>query len=182
MLDFLNEANWWCLLLLLFLAFLLGWFLSKWSLKKKYKADLDECKKQNLRLRNSGNIHAKTTFTTPTTSKTIEVDNENIKAIKTRDHGGVVVVNDTADSDESPQLNFNSFGKADASQKDDLKLISGVGPFIEEKLNGIGIYTFDQISKFKKEDIETVTQLIKFFPGRIERDNWRDQAQKLKNK
>jgi len=57
-----------------------------------------------------------------------------------------------------------------------LKLISGIGPFIEEKLNGIGIYTFDQISRFTKEDIDTVTELIKFFPGRIERDNWTDQA------
>ncbi|MEW7291945.1 hypothetical protein [Aquimarina sp. 2304DJ70-9] len=177
MLDFLNEANWWCLLLLLFLAFLLGWFLSKWILKNKYKSELDECNRQVSRLRNSGNPKAKTTFSSPSVPETPKTDN-NIKAIKTRDHGGVAVAN----SGDTPTLNFDSFGKADASQKDDLKLISGVGPFIEEKLNGIGIYTFDQISKFKKEDIETVTQLIKFFPGRIERDKWTDQATKLMNK
>lgn len=180
MLDFLNEANWWCLLLLLLLAFLLGWFLSRWTLKNKHKSELEECERQNTKLRNMSNEHAKTTFTSPQTSETSKPDNE-IKAIKTRDHGGVAVANGNNDKKEAPKLNFESFGKADASEKDDLKLISGVGPFIEEKLNGIGIYTFDQISRFTKEDVETVTELIKFFPGRIERDKWTTQAKKLKD-
>ncbi len=170
MLDFINEANWWCLLLLLFLAFLLGWLLSKWTLKSKYKKALDECERKNTLLKNANHEKANSTFSTSN-------DND-IKAIKTRDHGGVAITN----GDSLPELNFDSFGKADASQKDDLKLISGVGPFIEEKLNSIGIYTFDQISKFTKEDIDTVTALIQFFPGRIERDNWSEQAKKLKEK
>ncbi|GAA4278816.1 hypothetical protein [Aquimarina mytili] len=181
MLDFLNEANWWCLLLLLFLAFLLGWFLSKRALKSKYQSELDECKRLNSKLRNANNPKANTTFSSPSAPETQNTDNT-IKAIKTRDHGGVAVTEDSTDKGDPPTLNFDSFGKADASEKDDLKLISGIGPFIEEKLNGIGIYTFDQISKFKKEDIETVTELIKFFPGRIERDKWTDQAAKLMKK
>ncbi len=178
MLDFLNEANWWCLLLLLVLAFLLGWFLSRWALKNNYKSELEECKRRNEKLKSMGNTKAKTTFSTPS-SDTVKPDNE-IKAIKTRDHGGVAVTNGDKDKKDAPSLNFDSFGKADVSEKDDLKLISGVGPFIEEKLNGIGIYTFDQISRFTKEDIDTVTELIKFFPGRIERDKWTKQANKLK--
>ncbi|TSE11532.1 MULTISPECIES: hypothetical protein [Aquimarina] len=172
MLDFIHEANWWCLLLLLFLAFLLGWLLSKWSLKNKYKKALDECERKNTLLKNSNHEKANSTF-----SNSGDTDN-GIKAVKTRDHGGVAVTNGGA----PPKLNFDSFGTADASEKDDLKLISGVGPFIEEKLNSIGIYTFDQISKFTKEDIDTVTALIQFFPGRIERDNWSKQAKKLKEK
>jgi len=180
MLDFLNEANWWCLLLLLFLAFLLGWFLSRWVFKNKYKSELDECLRLNKQLKNASAQKANTTFSDISIPEEPGTDNT-IKAIKTRDHGGVPINNDIAVNDgETPKLNFASFGKADASQKDDLKLISGIGPFIEEKLNGIGIYTFDQISKFKSEDIETVTLLIKFFPGRIERDKWTEQAEKLK--
>ncbi len=181
MLDFLNEANWWCLLLLLILAFLLGWFLSRWAGKNKYKSELEECEKQNMKLRNAGNAKAKSTFSNPAVVEISQPEGE-IKAIKTRDHGGLPATNDNTSDGKKPELNFASFGKANASEKDDLKLISGVGPFIEEKLNGIGIYTFDQISRFSKEDIETVTQLIKFFPGRIERDKWTDQAEKLKNK
>ncbi len=174
MLDFLNEVNWWCLLLLLFLAFLLGWLLSRWALKNKYKAELEDCQRENSKLKNAGYAKAKSTFSTPV----VPAENE-IRAIKTRDAGGIAVNNDE-ETGEKPKLNFASFGKADASEKDDLKLISGIGPFIEEKLNGIGIFTFDQISKFTREDIETVTELIQFFPGRIERDNWKDQAEKLK--
>lgn len=77
----------------------------------------------------------------------------------------------------------SSFGskipKATADQKDDLKLISGVGPFIEEKLNKLGIYTFEQVSKFDQDLIDTVTDAIQFFPGRISRDNWVGQAGQL---
>ncbi|MFD2562058.1 hypothetical protein [Aquimarina rubra] len=173
MLDFLNEANWWCLLLLLLIAFLLGWFLSRWSLKNKYQEKLDQCLREKEKLRNGKFQKANTTFTT-----TVPIDtNDTAKAITSGD-----TETKPEGDDEKPKLNFESFGKADASQKDDLKLISGVGPFIEKKLNSIGIYTFDQISRFTKEDIDTVTDLIQFFPGRIERDNWTAQAEKLKNK
>lgn len=76
-------------------------------------------------------------------------------------------------------LNFEGFGKATASEKDDLKRISGIGPSIENKLNGIGIFTYQQISKFTPKDMTDITDLITFFPGRIERDNWVQQAKNL---
>lgn len=165
MLDFLKEANWWCLLLLLLLAFLLGWFLSRWSLKKKHKEELDQCEKEKETLRSGIYQKANSTFNQ---KEPIEVTQEETPP------------QIESGTKEKPQLNFASFGKAEASQKDDLKKISGIGNFIEQKLNSIGIYTFDQISKFDPEDIETVTELIEFFPGRIERDNWKFQAEKLK--
>ena len=70
--------------------------------------------------------------------------------------------------------------KVAPGDRDDLKLINGVGPFIEEKLNEIGIYTFRQISQFDESLIELVTDAIQFFPGRILRDDWVGQAKKLK--
>jgi predicted flap endonuclease-1-like 5' DNA nuclease len=60
--------------------------------------------------------------------------------------------------------------------KDDLKLIHGIGPSIEKKLNALGIYSFRQISEFTPRAIDEITQTIKFFPGRIERDKWVSQA------
>jgi len=78
-------------------------------------------------------------------------------------------------------LNFSSFGKASESDKDDLKRISGIGLSIEKKLNGIGIFTYQQISKFTSKDMTDITDLITFFPGRIERDNWVQQAKNLVN-
>ena len=73
-------------------------------------------------------------------------------------------------------INFGRIGTATADNKDDLKKIKGIGPFIEQKLNALGIYTFQQISNFTPEDETSVTKAIEFFPGRIQRDNWAAQA------
>jgi predicted flap endonuclease-1-like 5' DNA nuclease len=76
-------------------------------------------------------------------------------------------------------LDYNSFGTATAEEKDDLKMISGIGPFIEERLHALDIYTFSQISKFSAQDIETIGDAIEYFSGRIERDEWVAQAIEL---
>mgnify|MGYP000050043597 CR=1 FL=1 len=64
------------------------------------------------------------------------------------------------------------------SRPDDLKLISGVGPKLEKVLNDLGIYTFAQVSKWKKTERDWVDNYLKF-KGRIERDDWVKQAKAL---
>lgn len=68
---------------------------------------------------------------------------------------------------------------ASAEEKNDLKKINGIGPFIEKKLNDIGIFTYEQISQFDADIIHQITDAIQFFPGRIDRDDWVGQAKKL---
>lgn len=65
-----------------------------------------------------------------------------------------------------------------AGKADDLKLISGVGPVLEKKLNALGITKWDQVSKFKKADITMVDDALSF-KGRIDRDDWVKQAKAL---
>lgn len=65
-------------------------------------------------------------------------------------------------------------------QVDDLKKISGVGPALEAKLHGFGIYTFKQIADWNPENIAAFDELLSF-KGRIERDNWLDQAKTLQS-
>ena len=76
-------------------------------------------------------------------------------------------------------LDYKSFGTATEAEKDDLKMISGIGPFIEERLHALDIYTFRQISKFTRQDINTINDAIEYFSGRIERDEWIAQAREL---
>ncbi len=76
-------------------------------------------------------------------------------------------------------LNYDSFGTATEEEKDDLKMISGIGPSIEERLNVLDIYTFRQISNFTTQDIETINYAIIYFSGRIDRDEWVAQAKEL---
>ncbi|MAT54741.1 MAG: hypothetical protein CMN32_09685 [Saprospirales bacterium] len=69
--------------------------------------------------------------------------------------------------------------KPKAPAKDDLTRIKGIGPGIEEKLNAMGIYNFEQISHFDEEDIERVSVALGSFKNRILRDDWVGQATKL---
>ena len=64
------------------------------------------------------------------------------------------------------------------SGADDLKLISGVGPKLEQTLNDLGFWHFDQIAKWTETEIAWVDSRLKF-KGRIERDDWISQATKL---
>ena len=82
---------------------------------------------------------------------------------------------------KSDEIDFGRIGKADESSKDDLKRIKGIGPFIEEKLNVLGIFTFEQLSKLTDDDVDKINKIIEFFPGRAKRDNWVGQAQNIIN-
>jgi NADH-quinone oxidoreductase subunit E len=64
------------------------------------------------------------------------------------------------------------------SGADDLKKIKGVGPKLERTLNGLGIYHFWQIAEFTRENVAWVDQHLRF-RGRIDREQWIDQAKTL---
>jgi predicted flap endonuclease-1-like 5' DNA nuclease len=78
---------------------------------------------------------------------------------------------------KAEKIDFATLGVASASEKDDLKSIKGIGPFIEEKLNALGIFTFEQVSKMTAKIEEEVNIAIEFFPGRVKRDEWAKQGQ-----
>jgi predicted flap endonuclease-1-like 5' DNA nuclease len=63
-------------------------------------------------------------------------------------------------------------------EADDLKLISGIGPKLEQKLNSIGIWHYDQIASWTQREIDWVNAAISF-RGRIEREKWVSQARAM---
>ncbi|MDP2686319.1 MAG: 50S ribosomal protein L21 [Aequorivita sp.] len=78
---------------------------------------------------------------------------------------------------------LHSIGTALKADADDLKLINGIGPVYEEKLNELGIYTFEQISKLKAADREELSAIEGITRDKIETDEWVKQAKALlKNK
>ncbi|MCK0170017.1 NADH-quinone oxidoreductase subunit E [Aliiroseovarius sp. S1123] len=64
------------------------------------------------------------------------------------------------------------------SGADDLKQLKGVGPKLEQTLNELGFWHFDQIAKWGADEIAWVDDNLKF-KGRIERDGWIEQAKTL---
>ena len=61
---------------------------------------------------------------------------------------------------------------------EDLKRIRGIGVLIEKRLNSMGITAYEQIANWTAEDIDRVSQSLDF-KGRIERENWVEQARIL---
>lgn len=61
---------------------------------------------------------------------------------------------------------------------DDLKLIKGVGPKLEDKLNKMGVWHFSQIASWTATEIAWVDDTLNF-KGRINRDDWIGQAKIL---
>ena len=82
-------------------------------------------------------------------------------------------------SKKAESIDFATLGVASASEKDSLQTIKGIGPFIEEKLNALGIYTFEQVGNMTPDIEEQVNKAIEFFPGRVKRDQWAKQAREL---
>jgi NADH-quinone oxidoreductase subunit E len=88
------------------------------------------------------------------------------------DAGAADVV--ATDADKPATLAAARDGKAD-----DLKLIKGVGPKLEDLLNTLGFYHFDQIAAWKANELAWVDQNLEGFKGRATRDEWVDQAREL---
>lgn len=138
------------LFLWMFGSFLIGYLASWYFYKKRYQSKLEESADAMQELKNDMQF--------------------SIRARKTIERGGVEI--------KKPKLlNFERIGTAKVEDKNDLSQINGIGSFVETKLNSIGIFTFYQISQLNDEDVEIVTDLIQFFPGRIQRDKWREQAE-----
>jgi NADH-quinone oxidoreductase subunit E len=62
--------------------------------------------------------------------------------------------------------------------KDDLKRIDGVDAKVEQQLNELGVFHFDQIAGWDAANIEWVDGHIAF-AGRIARERWIEQAAAL---
>jgi predicted flap endonuclease-1-like 5' DNA nuclease len=68
-----------------------------------------------------------------------------------------------------------SMDKPVDGKPDDLTQIGGIGPKIEDVLNSLGIFHFDQIADWKAENIAWVDEYLSF-SGRITREGWVEQA------
>lgn len=176
------------ILLLMFSTFLIGYF-SASSLKKTKERKIIKRLKEEVNMlqirprKNERAINDIDTIFTEIKPKIVEVvkqTQENINEDTTKETIAEKRVNNFIEyTKEKPKLNFEIIGLANG-KKDDLTKIEGIGPYVQQRLNEIGIFNLEQISNLRSTDIVVITELIDFFPERIERDNWVEQARKLK--
>jgi len=68
--------------------------------------------------------------------------------------------------------------EAKNGKKDNLTLVKGIGKVLEERLNNLGVFHFEQIASWTKTEQAWIDKYMSF-PGRIEREEWVQQAKKL---
>jgi predicted flap endonuclease-1-like 5' DNA nuclease len=98
------------------------------------------------------------------------------------------------DSDSSCDLLATKFGEGismaskhsptnraeEPARSDDLKLINGIGPAVEKRLNGVGIFTFTQLAALSPADVAAaVADLTGLSAERIVKQDWIGQARRL---
>jgi predicted flap endonuclease-1-like 5' DNA nuclease len=177
---------------LMFSTFLIGYFTSLWMESTKNKTIIRKLKRKinNLKQNHNVSVREKKThnidpvFTeikptylnvAPKEQKQVIEEKSSKKTIANKARTSYITYTKT-----KTEVDSNNFSEASENQNDDLTKLDGIGPYIEQRLNDIGIYNYEQLSKLYTEDIHKITELIDFFPGRIERDNWVSQAQLLK--
>jgi large subunit ribosomal protein L19 len=72
---------------------------------------------------------------------------------------------------------FKGFKKPKGAP-DDLTQIKTITPELAERLSGIGVIKFEQIANFSDDDLANVDEALAL-EGRIEKDDWVSQAQRL---
>jgi predicted flap endonuclease-1-like 5' DNA nuclease len=108
----------WEILLMLLGAFILGYLFCKW----KCWGNCCDCASCDCNGKTKGNVSAK--------------GNAHVSANLKAD----------AKTDTKAKVNYAWSGNANASQKDDLKKVEGIGPAIEKVLNASGIVTFAKLA------------------------------------
>ena len=111
----------------------------------------------------------------PKAKKEVEVSENLVSRAENRAEKGNIEIN--------VDKLLHSIGTATKSDADDLKLINGIGPVFETRLNEVGVYTYQQISKLKAADRDGLSALEGITREKIESDEWVKQAKELlKNK
>ena len=83
------------------------------------------------------------------------------------------------EADQAVKDMLDRIGRAGEKTKEDLKMINGLGPASEKKLNKLGIYTYAQMAQMTNEDYDVVADLTSISKTIILDQDWAGQAKKL---
>tara|TARA_B100000795_G_scaffold183686_1_gene139318 strand:- start:6188 stop:6772 length:585 start_codon:yes stop_codon:yes gene_type:complete len=170
--------------ILMLTTFLIGYFFGVYLEKSKKRALVNRLKKEINTFKIPKKINDIETIFNEVRPRIIEVVNEintrpTLQAKNKENIAQQARTEFVSYRHKQSTLDFKTLGVGDKNNPDQLTQINGIGPYVEEKLNEIGIYNFTQISRLQIKDITIITDLIDFFPGRIERDLWVNQANAL---
>src|SRR5829696_4573755 len=123
-----------------FLGLVIGWVV-KWMIDEIFNED-------HLRIITNENALLQERIRTLEEPKSLEA-----KSVQRTASGPAVV--------ERPQPSVQTKPAQRSSRKDDLKLIKGVGPAMEKKLNDAGVKTFEEMSRLTTVDLQNILGISK---------------------
>lgn len=109
---------------------------------------------------------------------TVPADADTAEWDEAQESGSTAATSAVAYEDEAPEgpelLDAPRGGTAD-----DLKRMEGVGPKVEEALNDLGVWHFDQIAGWSEADLAWVEAQLPTLKGRAVKNDWVGQAKAL---
>ncbi|MEI8144852.1 MAG: NADH-quinone oxidoreductase subunit NuoE [Alphaproteobacteria bacterium] len=118
-------------------------------------------------------------------AETASVSNAAAAALAASEEADIKAKLATLPADATPEQKADAVGtkpsglaKPRSAKGDKLQRIKGIGPVNEGKLQALGIFHFDQIAAWTREEIRWVGTYLSF-PGRIDREEWTIQAKTL---
>lgn len=69
--------------------------------------------------------------------------------------------------------------QGDTPEQDDLKIIHGIAAPLEKQLRAMGVISYNQISRWDDETIIATAKALGISPGKIYKEDWVGQAQRL---
>ncbi|MCF6245080.1 MAG: hypothetical protein L3J43_08580 [Sulfurovum sp.] len=184
-----------CLLLAALLGFIIGYLFGKMTCASD---DCGHTEESDVDSHETDTItsHSKTpvSLTRHTSTDTKEALTSTTQDTVTSLHDTTVDIHSKSNEDTTIATNTSSLNDTDTKKsidtntriltsprsegKNNLSRIKGIGTKIEESLNDIGVYHFDQIAAWGAEDITWADETLGF-PGRVDREKWVEQAKIL---
>jgi predicted flap endonuclease-1-like 5' DNA nuclease len=161
MLEILNPCNnpnaWWQQLLMLGLPLLLGYLWGKGNANAAVDSgasarlasldtDLADCRRRT----STAEANLRSAETAATSATTATSTGATINSLADT---GVAALTATVGAATA------ATGKAAATQKDDLKVVEGIGPKIESLFNDAGIYTFGQLAATSADRLKEILEV-----------------------
>jgi len=170
----------WYLVIAGVIGFVVG-FLVKGELQKKVVNDVE---KRSSEETETETINVNSTEVAKVPVEKTEELNEAIKVDTVEHEIEEKVVEVKADDLEDSETNNTVptlLSEAKKEGKDKLSMIKGIGPVLENKLNALGVYHFEQIASWTKAQEEWIGAQMSF-PKRVSKEEWVKQAKELMEK
>ena len=73
-------------------------------------------------------------------------------------------------------IDWEKIGEFGGNLSDDLTLINGIDEFTQRKLNSLGVFSYEQLSRMDSTNAKKVNDALEMLPGKVIEMDWTKQA------